>query len=205
MDNTIVRSKIDFGRMKGELFDFLTAQGVIPPDFPVDQHTSASMIDHARRTPSFPPELLHELWNICAKHEAMGMKDADLEPGVIELLDRMHNKRKLVILTNNSHAAAIAALERNNIDHYFEHVIAREQVQFMKPAPDGVHAILNLYSDTTPEEWISVGDAWIDGKASQDAGVKFVSYQGDAALMRQKGVHPAGSIDRIGDLLQYLD
>jgi phosphoglycolate phosphatase len=33
MDNTILRSRIDFGSMKNEIFRYLTSLGILPADF----------------------------------------------------------------------------------------------------------------------------------------------------------------------------
>ncbi|XEC95176.1 HAD family hydrolase [Paenibacillus tarimensis] len=204
MDNTILRSKIDFEAMKREIFRLLTSNGIIREDFPVARHTTSTLIQYAQSHPGPTEDLLSEMWNIAEKYEVIGMQDADLEPGAAGLLDQLRGICSMVIVTNNSIHAAKTALSRNHIEHYFDHIIGREQMASMKPAPDGFHVALQLYPEIKTEEWISVGDAWIDGKAAQEAGVRFISYRGNLAKMSEHGVYPFGSIDQIGDLLPYL-
>ncbi|WP_177182646.1 HAD family hydrolase [Paenibacillus sp. OV219] len=204
MDNTILRSKINFSAMKAEISQYLLDNRLLHENFPVNDHTTSTIIEHVQRSEHWDIHLQEILWDIAKKHELMGMSGADLEPGAREILLELHGKFKMVILTNNSYTAAMSALLNHRINPFFETVIGREQMKFMKPAPDGVYAILNKYPNHSADDWISVGDAWIDGKASQDAGVKFISYQGDIDRMRSKGVIPIASIDDLAQLASYI-
>lgn len=161
MDNTILRSNIDFDAMKFETYDYLTQNGVLPFDFPINDHTSSSMITYAQQSNLLHEKMQNEIWEISTKHELRGMVDAELEPGAIRLLHQLKNKYKMVVLTNNSYSAAISALKRNSIDSFFDAILAREQVRYLKPNPDGILAILNMYPNIPADEWISVGDAWV--------------------------------------------
>lgn len=204
MDNTILRSNIDFDALKAETYDYLMQKGVLPADFPVDDHTSSSMMIYAQQSNQWDQNMQNEIWEIFTKHELRGMEDADLEPGAMELLHRLHHQYKMAVFTNNSYSAALTALQRNNVDVLFDAILGREQVRYLKPHPDGVHTILNMFPTISADEWISVGDAWVDGKASQDANVTFISYQGDLDKMHQMGVFPAASIQEIDQLLSFL-
>ncbi|AZN43768.1 HAD family hydrolase [Paenibacillus albus] len=204
MDNTILRSKINFIAMKDEIAQYLIANKFLDEYFPVNDHTTSTIIEHVQRTDHWDNRLQNMLWDIAKKHELMGMSGAGLEPGVREVLLGLHGKFKLVILTNNSYAAAMTALSNHRISHFFDAIIGREQMKFMKPAPDGVYAIFEKYPEYSPNDWISVGDAWIDGKAAQDAGVKFISYQGDIDKMKSKGVFPFASIYDLAQLEQIV-
>jgi phosphoglycolate phosphatase len=149
-------------------------------------------------------EVLNEMWEIPKKHEVFGMKDAALEPGVTYLLDELLNKYIMVIVTNNSIDAAERALKENGIFDYFDCVVGREMMKSLKPSPDGFLYILNQYQNTSASEWISVGDAWIDGKASVDAGVKFISYQGNIEKMNRMGVYPSAEIMNLTELIDFV-
>lgn len=162
------------------------------------------MIIYAQQTNQLDETMQNEIWEILTKHELRGMKDAELEPGAIELLHQLKHKYKMVVLTNNSYSAALTALQRNHVDSLFDAILGREQVKYLKPHPDGIFTILKMYPNIPADEWISVGDAWVDGKASQGANVKFVSYQGDIEKMHQMGVFPMASIHKIDQLVRYL-
>jgi phosphoglycolate phosphatase len=204
MDNTLLCSKIDFDAMKQETFDFLVQQGIFPCDYPVHEHTTSSIIIQAQHSPIFTEDIKKSVWDIVVKYEMKGMAGAHLEAGVESTLDYLYPKCRLVVLTNNSKTAAEAALKKTGIDHYFDHIVGREQMAFLKPSPSGIQYILALYKDIPATRWLSIGDSWIDGKASQDGGVQFLAYQGDSAKMKSKGVYPIGFINHMSELLQFL-
>ena len=83
-------------------------------------------------------------------------------------------------------------------------MVGRERMKALKPSPDGFLYMLDRYRDMTADEWISVGDAWVDGKASAGAGIAFVSYRGDAEKMKRMGVAPAAVIRSIPELLELV-
>lgn len=204
MDNTLLRSNIDFEAMKQETFHFLNSRGILPGGFNVTNHTSSTIIEEAMKTGLMTEELLLEMWSIPMKFEIEGMKDADLEPGVIDILEQLKGHYRLAIVTNNSNKAAEAALRDNSIYGYFDFVVGRESMGALKPSPDGFRFILDQYSDISVEEWLSVGDAWIDGKASAAAGIKFISYRGDVERMKSRGVFPYASIKDIRELKDFV-
>jgi phosphoglycolate phosphatase len=205
MDNTLLRSNIDFTTMKHETFCFLTSRGILSNEMNLEDHTTSTLIGEAMQNKLMTDELLREMWEIPKLHELAGMVDADLEPGVVELLHELKLRKYCVtIVTNNAIEAAYTALRRNAILDYFDCIVGREMMKTLKPSPDGYLYILNVYDNFTSDEWISVGDAWVDGKGSSAAGINFISYQGDAQKMTQMGVFPIAEITDIRELLLYL-
>lgn len=203
MDNTLLRSKIDFAAMKHETYQFLVHRGILSNDINLNNQTTSTLVEAAIRTNKMTDELLKEMWEIPKKHEMIGMKDADLEPGVPEVLEKLKGTYLLVIVTNNSVDAAVTALKDNNILEYFDCVVGREMMGSLKPSPDGFLYILQQYRNILLEDWVSVGDSWIDGKASAGAGIQFISYKGDAFKMNKMGVSPIVNIVNIRELLFF--
>ena len=204
MDNTLLRSTIDFPAMKKEVFQFLTYREVLPEHLDLTRHTTATLIEAAKNSTRMTGRLLEQVWEIVRKHETSGMKGACLEPGVAELLEKLNGKVRLAVITNNSGHAAESALRENGIFHYFDCVVGREMVKSIKPSPDGVFYVLAKFPPISAEEWISVGDSWIDGKAAAQAGVKFISYRGDIREMNRMGVFPIAEIETIEELLAFV-
>lgn len=204
MDNTLLRSKIDFESMKQETFHFLVSRGILSEELPITEHTSSTIIEAAKKTNRMTEELLMEMWDISKKFEIIGMEGADLEPGVKNILEELKGSYHMTVVTNNSTQAAETALRDNQIINYFELVVGREMMKSIKPAPDGFQFVLDQYSSLAIEDWISIGDAWVDGKASIAAGVQFISYQGDVELMKKMGVIPYASITDINELKAIL-
>lgn len=205
MDNTLLRSNIDFEAMKLETFQFLVSLGLVSADLNLDHHTTATIIEKGLKSGLMTPELLEKMWEIPKKYEVAGMINADLEPGVTSLLNELRNQYLMTVVTNNSIDAAEKALSDNLVLDYFDCVVGREMMKSIKPAPDGFLYILSQYKEIPAEEWISVGDSWIDGKASTEAGIRFVAYQSDEEMMQRMGVRPIAEISDIREMLLLLD
>ncbi|WP_245583578.1 HAD family hydrolase [Paenibacillus assamensis] len=204
MDNTLLQSKINFQAMKEETYAFLVEQCVLPEGLPLQQYTTSTIIEEAIATNRMTAGLLQAMWEIPVKHEVEGMQGAVLEPGVTELLDKLHGSYHLAVVTNNSEKAANAALRDNGIIHYFDHVAGREHMQSLKPSPDGFIYILNRYPTTSGRDWLSIGDSWIDGKASERAGIEFIAYQADIETMKNAEVFPRKYFSHMSELMELL-
>jgi len=205
MDNTLLHSRIDYAAMKAEVYDYLASAGFLPEGYPIQAQTTSTLILHAREQ-GLSGERLAAVWEIAAKHETAGMKDADLEPGALAMLDalRAAGGLKLAVLTNNARAAADRALRETGVLDRFDLVLGREDVPELKPSPTAVSAVLARCPELQPAEWLAVGDAWIDGAAASGAGVPFVAYRADRAAMRARGVQPIAAIEHWDAFLPLL-
>ncbi|SDD70610.1 phosphoglycolate phosphatase [Paenibacillus sp. UNCCL117] len=203
MDNTLLQSRIDFAAMKRHIYEHLTDLRLLGADFPLHEHTSATMIEHAREA-GLTETGYTEVMGIAAQHELRGMEGAGLEPGARELLETLRGTYTLAVVTNNSCIAAVKALQLTGIEDRFGLIAGREQMTALKPSPSGFLHVLEQFPHIRREEWISVGDSWIDGKGSIGAGLAFISYKTGMDVMRSKGVEPAGRIDALEELTAWL-
>lgn len=203
MDNTLLKSAIDFTAMKHAIYDFLVERHVLPGQLPIEQHTTATLIEHARQF-NLDPELEKQVWSIASRHELAGMKGAGLEHGVIPFLNSVHNRFTLAVVTNNALPAALQALEETNILSYFDLIVGREQMSALKPSPSGFQYVLDRFGHIPNGSWLSLGDSWIDGKGSNEAGIPFVSYQTDLSVMKARSVAAIGRINEIRELASYF-
>ncbi|NOU92248.1 HAD-IA family hydrolase [Paenibacillus sp. LMG 31456] len=203
MDNTLLKSFINFPAMKHAIFDFLVDQSILPSTLPIEHHTTATIIEHAKQL-HLDVELEQQVWSIASQFELAGMKGAGLEAGVLDFLASIHNKFTLAVVTNNALTAAQHALQETEIDRYFDLIVGREQMTSLKPSPSGFRYALDHFAHIPIDSWISLGDSWIDGKGSNDAGIPFVSYQTDLNIMKNRGVMAIGRIGEINELKQFL-
>lgn len=201
MDNTLLSSRIDFSAMKEETYQYLVSRKILSDDMPLPLYTTATVIEEAIRTNRMTDKLIQEVWEIPRKHEVLGMQQAGLEPGTMDILNELKGKYLITIVTNNSVRAAEVALRENHIMDYFDQLIGREMMNSLKPSPDGYLRILNEYKYPA-DEWISVGDSWTDGKASISAGLRFIAYRADQEKMKQMNVNPTAEIM---DLMELMD
>lgn len=204
MDNTLIQSNINFKLLKSDVFDLLVHHNILSADFPIHEHTTSTLIEYVRAT-GISDEIYKSMMARTSKHELMGMKDAGLEPGAKEILESLYEKYTLVVITNNSLSAAHAALQHTGIANFFDLIIGREMMSALKPSPSGFHNAMNKFATINPNEWISIGDSWIDGKAAEEAGIPFISYRADAYKMHQRGVKPTAQMSHLMELLDYLE
>ncbi|MBP1155104.1 MULTISPECIES: HAD family phosphatase [unclassified Paenibacillus] len=203
MDNTLLQSKIDFAAMKLDVYDFLGRFKLLPHDFPVQEHTTSTMIECAKKS-GMTSETYEAAMKITEKHELKGMEGAGLEPGVMDLIESLHTKYILVIVTNNSRTAALKALEKTEVRKYFDFIIGREQMTSLKPSPSGYLVAKSQFKHILSDEWIAIGDSWIDGRASIDAGIPFICYKTSCEEMLNKGVNPIGRVNNIIEMLDFI-
>lgn len=204
MDNTILRSRIDFQAMKNETYQFLLSKEILPDEYNLDYQTTSTIIEEAIQTNRMTEVLLNEMWDIAKKHEVYGMQGADLEPGAVESLSELKGRYHIALVTNNSVEAAEIALRENNIFEYFDFIIGRELMKAMKPSPDGYLRVLDEFKHSA-NEWLSVGDSWIDGKASISAGIRFIAYRSDKEMLKQMKVHPTAELSSLLELMSLIE
>lgn len=201
MDNTLLQSKIDFPAMKRAIYELWVENGICEPTLDWEQHTASQLIEIGRRAKNMTAALESHMWEAVTAIEKEGMHKAVLEAGAAEILEQLHQSYYLFILTNNAYAAAQEALQETKIIHYFDEVVAREQMTMLKPSPSGITYILNQYPDLPASAWTMIGDSWIDGKAAQDGHVRFIAYHGKPQDMERQGVVPQAFISDLRELL----
>ncbi|TMV17986.1 HAD family hydrolase [Paenibacillus thermoaerophilus] len=204
MDNTLLCSRIDYAAMKRDVYAYLSGGGWVPADLRLDGYTTSMLIDEAVRN-GMPERSYREAIAMAAGHELAGMEGAGLEPGAAELLESLRGKYVLAVVTNNSEPAAVRALEWTGIRSCFDLVVGRERMKEMKPSASGFLTAMSFFPGIRPEEWVALGDSWIDGKAALDAGVPFVSYRASAEEMIGRGVRPVASVDSLAQFGEWLE
>ncbi|MFP3387389.1 HAD family hydrolase [Brevibacillus sp. SIMBA_040] len=202
MDNTLLQSRINFLEMKRAIFQIWVENDICEPALEWQGYTASQLIEIGRRSERMTAELEAHMWAAVTAIEKEGMHGAVLEAHAADVLAKLHQSYRLFILTNNAYAAAQEALNETNIIHYFDEVVAREQMTTLKPHPSGITYILKQYPDLPVSAWTMIGDSWIDGKAAQDGHVRFVAYHGKRDEMERHGVVPQAFITDLRELLK---
>ena len=205
MDNTLLQSNIDFPKMKRTVYEYLCFHQMIPQNFPWKEQTASQIIEAGREHSGFT-EIEGELWRLIGEIEAEGMKEAELEPYAREVLVELRRRKVLtVVLTNNALQAAERALRNTKAFDFFSHIVGREQMEQLKPSPSGIHFVLQQYPEVPKENWLFVGDSWIDGMAAKHAGIQFLAYRADQDELVKRGVFYEGMIDSLEEVIAWMD
>ncbi|MBR0376724.1 MAG: HAD family hydrolase [Firmicutes bacterium] len=173
MDNTILQSRIDFPKMKREVWRMLDDIGL--PQFKCK--STADSIMHYTQSPYYDVEIGEEMWRRVGEIEDEGLLAAVMEPGAVEALDYLRNYAELAVLTNNTDFNLDDNLGRLGILSYLSCVAGRDKVgRVLKPEPGGMEWVMAQYPQIQREKVATVGDAWNDAAAAEAAGIAFVAY-----------------------------
>jgi HAD superfamily hydrolase (TIGR01549 family) len=77
------------------------------------------------------------------------------------------------IVSSNFHQTVLAVLEKYNMHNQFQIIIGRDDVQQLKPFPEGLLKCLD-YFKTAPERCLYVGDMPSDGDAAGKANMHYI-------------------------------
>ena len=207
-DNTLVKSHINFPAMKITMARAVKKHGLDfgeEGDIP-NRYTAGNIIDQVETyDKKNKTQLAAKLWAIVEKFERMGMENISIEDDVLQMLDYLKSKDiSTSILTNNAKQPTIEVLERYNIFDYFDLVIAREDVEKMKPHKEGLELIIQKLK-LNPDKIIFVGDSWVDGVAAVNANIRFVLFREDLLDEKKYNIKIWKHIRTMKELVEIID
>lgn len=127
-------------------------------------------------------------------------------PGVYEAVQELYNKGiAMAVVTSKRHYMATRGLECLGMDKFIKTVIACDDVENPKPAPDGMYLAMKILS-LKPEECLCVGDSPFDLQCGHNANIKSVAVT--YTLFDWKDILTLGkpdfTINHISDLLTLI-
>lgn len=177
MDNTVLRSGIDFGRMCAVVHEILDQEGYAC----YKQPTAARSMLAYKQSPDYDPALAARLWQAIEEVEAEGLGRAVAEPGAAEALAYLSGQAIVTILTNNTDQAAAENMQRLGLAAYCDLIVGRDSVPLLKPSPEGFLQIMAAYPEIKPSHILAVGDAANDAHGAQAAAIGFAAYNNSRA------------------------
>jgi HAD superfamily hydrolase (TIGR01509 family) len=177
LDGTLVTFKLDIKEWRRVLLDLLKKRGFDIEGLTLTTPTQ-DILDRAKKSGTEGnvsyESLRAEAFAILDKMEIDGVATSEVFPDAISTLRLLKAKGvRLCVLTNSGRRAASESLLKSGLGTYFEFVLTRDDIETMKPRPDGlVKAIARL--GISPSDSYFVGDSPYDVMAAQQAGVKSV-------------------------------
>ncbi len=179
LDDTLIRSNVDFIEMRSRMIDFL--RKYLP--FPVDLDTSKStheITEYAVRLlkehgqSEMIPQAMNELNRIMTEVELKHVSKAKLMDGVLQTLNRLKDaKIKIGVLTRSCRKYTDETLRATGLSALVDEVATRDETNTPKPDPTQVYSLMKRMR-VRPEEVVLVGDHPIDALCAKNAGVSFV-------------------------------
>jgi HAD superfamily hydrolase (TIGR01549 family) len=214
LDDTLIRSGIDYRRMKTLLIKFLVESGVesnLLNENMLNLEIFRTAAENLRKK-NFPENKIKNVLDranqILNEVEMESLSKVRLMEGALETLLALKNRNvKVGIITNGCRRYAIEVIKMLSLEKYIDALVARDDVTDYKPSPEHLLKALEILGVSTSET-IFVGDHWIDALCAKNAGVKFILLKGrdEYKVWNFRGVEDtiAAAINDLRELLRLL-
>ena len=209
LDGTLIRSSIDFVKMKNMIIAHFRSLEVDSEDFSSSTPTFEIVqkgIELLRK--KLPEERVSKV----RRHIEQIMTDVEMEqvdsvsviPGVSETVKLLKEKGiKIGILTRSCREYALRSLEATGLSKLVDSVAARDDIDRPKPNPDQV-IMLTQKLNAKLEETLMVGDHPIDALCARNSNVRFIGVltgSSNADAFRKIGCDVIGNVNDLPKLL----
>jgi phosphoglycolate phosphatase len=168
LDGTIADFNMDYMAVRAEVRSFLINKGLPASVLQINE----SIFDMLKKTEIFfknkgkPEKTVGDVRGralaIAEKHELEAAGSTTLLPGIVSTLMVLKKMGlKIGLCTVNSERATSYILERFNIAEYFDAVVPRNKVRYVKPNSEHLQAALNALR-------VSSGEAMLVGDGARD-------------------------------------
>lgn len=208
LDHTLVRTPLDLAAMAVDMRACLEGAGACLPARDERYRVGELLRWCKQEMPALEPAL----WTLALEREQRAMDEATLEPGALAAVTGARRLGFVTALwTNNAGMVTRGALERLGLAEHFEIVVTRDEMQQLKPHPDGWRVIAAGVNGTAHGQHGSVhgphymvGDSWVDGLAATAAGVPFIAYRMTPADLARWKIDPVATLTDLEALPDFL-
>lgn len=180
MDGTLVTFNFDIQGTRKALLGELGARGFEPAGLSLTSPTQ-TIVDSVRdqilsgHVKADFAEVRARLYHMLDTFEIQSASSTLVLPETVETLDYLRNKGvRTGLLTNSGRLGAAAVLQRSGLQDRFQIILTRDDVDAMKPRPEGLVKASSLLGVPIGELYY-VGDSLYDIEAAKRAGARSVS------------------------------
>jgi len=174
LDGTITNFNLDYRAVRGEVRSYLLRVGVPASVLSAKE----SIFEMLKKTEIFVKNsgksaeameaIRNEALAIAEKYELEAAMSTSLLPGTLETLKALKQKGlKIGLCTINGEKSTNYILQRFRIEGFFDVVVPRNRVNYVKPHPEHLEAALKALGKA-PEETVVVGDGGVDMRSAKD-------------------------------------
>ena len=191
LDGTIADFNLDYKAVRAEVRGFLIKEG-LPASILSTNESIFEMLKKAEiflknnnKTAKAFEEIREGALAIAERHELEAAKDTSLLPGVTETLKTLRKTNlRTALFTINSEKSTNYILKRFRIADFFDAVIPRNSVRYVKPNPEHLETALKALM-VNPDEAIVVGDGSSDMRCARELKVIAVGLRGGVSSMKE--------------------
>lgn len=179
LDGTLIEFKLDIYSSKNEVIRMIREElpNIVGLDVSQPYHLMLEKVRSLVDDKTFENIKL-KVFRILDRFEERAVQETALKEGAKDaLIELKRLGKRVTLLTNSGKAATFTALKKFGIMEFFEIVLSREDVQFLKPSTFGFKKMLALLK-LDASECLSVGDGLIDLIPSKALGIRFVAVAG---------------------------
>ena len=174
LDGTLASFNLDYKTVRAEVRGYLLNMGVPASVLSVNE----SIFEMLRKTEIFlknsgkPQKVLEETRNealvIVEKYESEAALSTSLLPGVVETLKALKQKGlKIGLCTINGEKSTNYILKRFGIADFFDAVVPRDKVNYVKPDPAHLESALKALG-VAAKDAVVVGDGSVDMRSAKE-------------------------------------
>jgi phosphoglycolate phosphatase len=174
LDGTLASFNVDYKAVRADARNLLIKRGLPPSVLSINE----SIFEMLKKTEIFMKnngksekaieEIREKVLTIAEKYELEAAKTTSLLPGVLETLKTLKNTSlKIGLCTINSEKSTHYILKRFKIAEFFDAVIPRNSVKYVKPDTEHLEVTLKTLG-VKPEEVMVVGDGLSDVKCAKE-------------------------------------
>jgi HAD superfamily hydrolase (TIGR01509 family) len=174
LDGTLAHFNLDYKTMRSEVKMYLETKGV-PASVLSQKESIFEMFKKAEiffknssKSDQVFVEVQKEALAIAERFELEAAQSTNLLPGANETLKTLKRMNiKIGLCTINSEKAANYILQRFQIVGFFDVIVPRNMVKYVKPNPEHFETALKMLH-ITPESTIVVGDSNVDMQSAKE-------------------------------------
>jgi len=175
LDDTLVNSKLDYSGIRKKIAKLYSE----PPSPSEVQKTPILRL--LEKLTFIHPDRADQGKKILSEEEKKAAIEAEVITGAEEVPKLLKKYDILaVIYTNNSQESVSHYLNQDRFAFLKDiPIYTREQFENVKPHPEGILKILELYQqqNITPDNSVYIGDSYLDALAAHNAKIKFIWFK----------------------------
>jgi len=200
LDGTLANFNLDFKALRGEVRSYLMRRGVPASVLHVNESIFEMLkkaeiyVKNNGKTAETFEEVRTQALAIAEKYEMEAAATTSLLLGASEALKELKQmKLKIGLCTTSSEKAASFILQRFKVEDYFQIVIPRDKVKYVKPSTEQFELALKTLG-ARPQGTVIVGDSAVDMQSAKELKAVAVGLPTDLSTTKQLMTHGANYI-----------